>query len=241
MGEFVGMGKKNNTSQEDKKVNEEERKEIDDEYQNLKNEIVRDQVRAVFSKNPQNLHEAMKQIGFEYFDDNYGDNEEQEERDAVPENLNQEILVSYFKGEAELTDEILEFFLNEKNAENPNFPLFRRYFKQGNKHLKKLLLLGIKKNPTNRGLLSDLGFFNIFQPVLKELIVSYSTACKLEEDLEAFRVLAEDFYINTEQQGFDAFPALTQIFDESTRKRKVIDQLIEEYFSINTLENKEIM
>lgn len=206
-------------------IPEEERKKALDEFWDLETDIVIDQVKSAFRENKQNAHVAMKQIGFEYFDDDYGGDEEQEEDRAVPENADQETLVSYFNGDVELTAGLSELFFKEKQADNPNYPLFRRYFKRGNKYLKELLLLAIKTNPTDRGLLSDLSFFDIFQPALKELINAYTVACNLENDLQAFKSLADDFYCNTDKHEFDALSALKQMFDEGSEKREIINQL----------------
>jgi len=53
----------------------------------------------------------LEDIGFEYFDDGYGDEEELEEKLSNPENPNQEILVVYFEGYKELSDQMLYAFL----------------------------------------------------------------------------------------------------------------------------------
>jgi len=69
----------------------------------------------------------IKPAGFEYRDDGF-DEEEIEERIAKPENQNQQDLIAFFDGDQDVSESIMAMFITEKNAEHPNFPLFRKYF-----------------------------------------------------------------------------------------------------------------
>ena len=89
--------------------------------------------------------------------------EELEEKLAKPENPNQELLIAYFEGDLELSDQMLDAFLTEKNSDAPNYPLFRKYFKSGNENLKRLIISGLKRSPADMGFLSDLTFFHEFK------------------------------------------------------------------------------
>jgi hypothetical protein len=64
-------------------------------------------------------------------------------RNAKPENQRQRDLVAYFENKKKLSNEIFESYSEEKAAENPNYPLIRKYFKEANKYLKSLLLYGL--------------------------------------------------------------------------------------------------
>ena len=96
-----------------------------EDYEKLKNQIVIDKVDEVFRTQPHNYISAMEEIGFTYYEDDDDDDEEMEEANAKPENQNQKDLVAFFKGEIELSDRILQIFLEERDAENPNLPLIR--------------------------------------------------------------------------------------------------------------------
>jgi hypothetical protein len=77
----------------------------------------------------------MEELGFEYFEDDI-DNEEIEERNAKPENQRQRDLVAYFENKNKVSEKIFESFSEEKAAENPNFPLIRKYFRKANQNLR---------------------------------------------------------------------------------------------------------
>jgi len=207
-------------------MKKDDKKDPIDEFMKLKNEIVRDKVNEVFRENPENYREALSEIGFEWFDDDYPD-EIEEENNAIVQNDNQEALVAYFDGHLELSDTLLSMFMAEKDAAEPNYPLFRRYFRQGNANLKSLIYRGLEKNPTDIGFLCDLAFFHEFHPMLGELIACYTRACQLTDDSETFIELAEDFYLNTYPDGYDAYHALKEMYGLETTKGMIIDHMIQ--------------
>lgn len=186
-----------------------------------------EQVSEIIRKHPDNYVEKLEEIGFQWFDDDW-EEEEEEERAAVPQTENQRSLVTFFEEDGPLTHELLDAFQAEKNADEPNYPLFRRYFKQINSNLKKLVLWGLDKYPTDSGLLDDLSFFEEFDNVLSELINRYKTACLQEEDLDRFDSLVQDFYISTIESGFDAYYELEEMFKKNTGKRHIIARQIAE-------------
>ena len=196
-------------------------------YQKLKNEMIIEKVNEVFRTQPDNYISALEEIGFKYYDDE-DDFEAIEEANAKPENQNQKDLIAYFEGEKELSDQILQTFLEERNTENPNLPLIRKYFKKGNQNLKSLLLYGIDQYPDSIDLLSDLGYFHEFQNILGILITHYTRACVEQENIEKFTELAQDFYYNTIPDGYEALYALRDLFESGTDKRNVIEFLIAE-------------
>ena len=196
-------------------------------YQKLKNEIIIEKVDEVFRTQPDNYISALEEIGFKYYDDG-DDMEEMEEANAKPENQNQKDLVAYFEGQKELSDKILQTFLEERDTENPNLPLIRKYFKKANQNLKALILFGLDHYPGKIELLSDLGFFHEFENILNTLITYYTQACVDQENLETFSELAQDFYNTTIPDGYEALYALRDLFETGTDKRKVIDFLIDE-------------
>ena len=197
-------------------------------YQKLKNEMIIEKVDEVFRTQPDNYISALEEIGFKYYDDDDDDMEEMEEANAIPENQNQKELVAYFEGQKELSDKTLRTFLEERNTENPNLPLIRKYFKKANQNLKSLILYGLDHYPGNLDLLSDLGFFHEFENILGTLITYYTQACVGQENLETFSELAQDFYNTTFPDGYEALYALRDLFEPGTDKRKVIDFLIDE-------------
>ncbi len=147
------------------------------------------------------------------------DDEEMEEANAKPENQNQKDLVAYFNGEKEFSDRILKIFLEERDAENPNLPLIRKYFKKANPNLKSLILHGLDHYPGSVDLLSDLGYFHEFENLLSVLITYYTQACVDQENMETFSELAQDFYYATVPDGYEALYALRDLFEPGTDKR----------------------
>jgi len=198
-----------------------------EDYQKLKNEIIIEKVDEVFRTQPDNYISALEEIGFTYVEDD-DDDEEIEEANAKPENQNQKDLVAFFKGEIELSDQIIKIFLEERDAENPNLPLIRKYFKKANQNLKTLILYGLDHYPGRVDLLSDLGYFHEFKNILGILITYYTRACVDQENMETFTELAQDFYYATKPDGYEALYALRDLFEPGTDKREVIDFLISE-------------
>ncbi len=199
-----------------------------EEYEKLKNEIIVERVDEVFRTQPDNYISVLEEIGFKYYDDGDDDDEETEEANAKPENQNQKDLVAYFQGEKELSDRILQIFLEERDAENPNLPLIRKYFKKANQNLKSLILYGLDHYQGKIDLLSDLGYFHEFENILSMLITYYTQACVDQENLATFSELAQDFYYATIPDGYEALYALRDLFEPGTDKGKVIDFLIAE-------------
>jgi hypothetical protein len=196
-------------------------------YEKLQDEMIRDNVEEAVRENPGNVQEALEEIGFTWFDDEYP-SEEEEENGAVPENDRQRQLVSYFEGKAPLSAAVISALLGEHEAEEPNYPLIRRYFRAANPPLKKLILAGLENDPTNLDLLTDLIFFHEFERNLPELITHLTRACQLEDDLQRFSEIALEFYYGTQADGYHALAALQEIFAEGSDKRKIIDYLISE-------------
>ncbi len=197
-----------------------------EEYQKLKNKLIMDKVDEIFRTQPNNYISALEEIGFTYYEDD--DYEEMEEAEAKPENQNQKDLVAYFNGEKEFSERVLKIFLEEKDAETPNLPLIRKYFKRANQNLKSLILYGLDHYPGRLDLLSDLAFFHEFENILSIIITYYTQACVDQDNLETFSELARDFYDTTIPDGYEALYALRDLFEPGTDKRKAIDCLIAE-------------
>lgn len=175
----------------------------------------------------------MEELGFRYFEAD-DDSEELEERNAKPENQRQRDLVAYFENKEKLSKEIFENYSEEKAAENTNYPLIRKYFKEANKNLKSLLLYGLDNCPSRIDLLSDLSFFHEFENILSILISYYTKACLAQGNLDTFTEIAKDFFYSTNLDGYEAYYALRELFEPETGKRKIIDSLITEEAEKNT-------
>lgn len=83
------------------------------DYQRLRNEIIRDKVDEIFRTQPDNYISALEKIGFKYYDDD--DPEEIEEKNARSENQNQRDLVEYFESNQEISETILASYFRENN------------------------------------------------------------------------------------------------------------------------------
>jgi hypothetical protein len=198
-----------------------------EDYEKLKYEIKRDKVNKIFRKNPRDYVAKLEEIGFKYYDDD-DDDEEIEERNAKPKNQRQREIVDYFENKKGLLKNIFESYSEEKAAENPNYPLIRKYFKQANKNLRSLLLYGLDNCPGRIDLLSDLSFFHEYDNMLSILITKYTQACVDQQNLDTFSALAKDFYYSTISDGYEAYYALRELFESDPDKMKIIDFLIAE-------------
>ncbi len=206
-----------------KKKDEDNSFDVDEE---IENGIIVDKVNDIFRSRPDDYIDALERIGFKYYEED--DEEEIEERKAKPKNKNQRLLVAYFDGDRDASDEIFEIFLIERYAKRPNLPLIRKYFKKANPKLKALLIYGLDHYPGRIDLLSDLTYLHNFENILTTLITYYTRACVNQANLETFAELAQDFYYATNPDGYEALHALQELFEPHTEKRKVIDFLISE-------------
>jgi len=199
---------------------------IIDDYTKLKNDIVKEKVTDVFREHSKEWVTKLEDIGFTYVDDE-DDSEEIEEQNAKPENKRQRDLVDYFENKKKLSKKIFESFSEEKAAENPNYPLIRKYFRKASPNLKALLLYGLENYPGRIDLLGDLAFFHELNNTLSLLIKYYTQACVEQANLETFSELIQDFYYATSPDGYEAYYALQELFKPGMNKRIIIDSLIE--------------
>jgi hypothetical protein len=187
------------------------------------------EVSQIIKNHPRDYRERLEEVGFVWQDDEpelLYEEEAKEEQAAVPETENQRRLVHFLDTGGRVTRKILDAYLEERYSETSNLPLIRKYFKQANANLKAMLLQGLAANPTDVDLLDDLSYFSEFDSMLGELIHFYTTACHQETDMERFSLLAQDFHMNTYEQGYDALQELTAIFSSGT-KAAVIQHLSE--------------
>jgi len=209
-----------------RKAGKKDKDRFADEFEKLENERISDKVKEIFRTQPDNYIAALEDIGFEYREDD--DYEEREEREAKPENRNQRDLVAFFEGRKRLSESIFVKFLAEHDAEEPNVPLIRRYFREANRNLKALILYGLDHYPGRIDLLSDLAYFHEFENMLSTVIKYYTQACVEQENLQTFGELAREFYWATNPDGYEALHALRELFAARKDKRTIIDFLIEE-------------
>jgi len=187
------------------------------------------QVSEIIKKHPRDYRERLEEVGFVWQDDETDllyEEEANEERAAVPETEIQWRLVQFLDTGGLVTQQVLDAYLAERYSATSNLPLIRKYFKQAHPNLKAILLNGLAANPTDLDLLDDLSYFSEFDSMLGELIHFYTDACLKESDIERFSLLAQDFHMNTYEQGYDALHELVTIFQSST-KGAVVQQLSE--------------
>jgi hypothetical protein len=186
-------------------------------------------VSEAFRRHPHDIVEEMEKLGFHYVvDGGRAEAELSEERLASPVNARQQSLVEYFNGSIPPDERMLEIWRAERDAPEPNYALWRRYFRSGNKNLKMLIVFGLEREPTDRALLSDLSFMHIFSPMLKELVSQYLAACDVEEDHAKCTALAQDFENHTYASGYAALMALHGRYPAGSFKASCIDKLIME-------------
>lgn len=212
-------------------------KDILKEYQKMKTELLFEQVGKVIKDNPPDWRNQLEMIGFEWHEEEENDNKEiTEENRALPDNENQKYLVSYFEGNLPLDENLLSIFAQEKNSNQPNYPLFRRYFRKGNDRLKALIVFALSKYPADESYLWDLVFFHEHKNILKEVITAYIAACTKEQDLNNFEKLSRNFWYHTAADEYDALYALQEVFSENLEKIAIIENIIKERDSDSELE-----
>ncbi len=113
-------------------------------------------------------------------------------RAARPETPQQEILVAFLEHRRPFDDSLVDLFLAEMRAADPNDALFLHYYQQGSEQLEVLLLKCLDRYPTDRDLLYDLAFLLEYRDVKKPLISRYHRALTREESMAAVDALAED-------------------------------------------------
>ena len=183
-------------------------------------------VSEAFRRHPHDIVEQMEKLGFHYVvDGGRAEADLLEERLASPANFQQQSLVEYFDGSMPPDERIVEVWRAERDAPEPNYALWRRYFRSGNKNLKMLIVFGLEREPADRALLSDLSFMHIFSPMLKELISKYLAACDVEEDHGKFAALAQDFENHTYASGYAALTALGGRYPAGSFKASCIEKL----------------
>jgi len=191
-----------------------------DDYQKLKNEVIIDRVNQIFRKHPDKYIQRMEEAGFVYYEEE--DFEKIDEDNAVPENKRQEYLIAYFDGETELSERVLTAYLEERESENSNRPLIRKYYKKASDRLKALLFFGLDQSPTCMNILNDLAFFHEFSNILDDLIKYFISACRIEPDILKFGELIQEFYCETRPDGYDALSHLKELFPIDTEKGKTV-------------------
>jgi hypothetical protein len=199
----------------------------EDDLEKLMRELVFEQVANAIKEDRKNWVSRLEELGFQWFDDEDGQ-EGFGEASAKPENPDQELLVAFFEGSAEPSEQVLTAYLGEKESDNPNYPLIRRYFKTGNQNLLNLLTYGLEGKPTDIGLLGDFGFFHEHSNILADLISQYLRACEIEQDMDSFQDLVMSFYYDTEPDGLDVFYELEQQFSPDSVKGKIIWKIRQE-------------
>ena len=200
------------------------------EFEKLQREIVRDRIQDVFDRQPTNYIKGLEESGFTWHDDD-GLSEEEEELAALARNANQKLLVDYFEGTRPLAEDVFVALQDERDADDPNFPLIRRYFRSGNQPLKRLIIDGLQRQPTDIDLLCDLSLFHEFNHMLSELAHYFTKACQLEADLQQFAEIVQEFHANTTIDGYDALLALRGLFDSDSDKGKIVIFLTNEMSS----------
>lgn len=182
---------------------------------------------AALRRTPHKAVQEPERLGFTYeVDDDEIEEDLAEERAARPANASQQALVAYFESKAPPDEALVCLWQKEMLCDEPNAPLWRRYFRQGNARLKALFLFGLDRDPTDGNMLNSLGFLQEFSPMLKELITRYQLACDRETDEIKFMELAQDFDGSTGDSGYDALQALASRYPAENFKARCVSQLL---------------
>lgn len=194
-----------------------------EEYESIQREIFSDKIRDAVKDEPRQWAKKLEELGFIWVDE---DNDEaEEEKNALPMNANQCHLMAYFSKESELTHQLIDLFIVETEGDEPNYPLFRPYFKAGNNRLLQLLLSGLSRFPTNTALLSAIRYYHEYRPILSLVIDTHIKACKQEQNIDKYNDLTIDFVNATYADGYDAVAELRTIFDDDSNKKTILDSI----------------
>ncbi len=211
-----------------------------DDFEHLRNQIIIERATKALKETTGFHDEILAPLGFDFVDDNSEAGEVEEELAASPKNALEKSLMDYFEGQSQISQKEVQNFITLKNSKEPNYPLIRRYFKQGNEQLLKLLLYGLSKQPTNIELLQDLHYFHQHRNIHFDIVRCYLHACEEQQDIEAFIELVEDFIHATQDTNFDALHQLKHAFPKNTLKGHQIRKLKEDeqlYFEENSGKN----
>jgi len=193
------------------------------ELEDLSHELLISKVSTAIKKDPQNWKNSMEEMGFTWVDDSQEDVEEQ--RNAVPENANQEYLLAYFEGQINFNNHLIEAYVKETESDNFNYLLFVKFYETGNDRLLHLLESGLSSQPTNENLLSGLSFFHENRPILSRIIAAYMDACKKEGDTGMLEALCFNFIVDTDADGYDALTELKSLFQSDAEKLAILDKI----------------
>jgi hypothetical protein len=196
-----------------------------EEYEDIKNELLMEQVNDAIKKDPNNWRNNLEELGFTWIDDNDSQEEIEEEEKAVPTNDNQEYLVAYFEEKITFNDKMIEVFIDEVESEEPNYPLFRKYFNAGNNRLLHLLISGLSGLPTNQVLLSGLSYFHENRNILTSIISAYANACNKENNTGKFKELCINYISDTHSDGYEALVELESMFNNDHNKRIILEEI----------------
>jgi uncharacterized protein len=201
--------------------------EEDSNYSKVAFEARAEAFDKIIRERPHDWQKKIEELEFDRVIDGLYENERAEEEKAKPENKAQELLVEYFDGRINYSHEILQAYVKETADKSYYLPLLRKYFKAGNQFLENLLFEGLKLNPADIELLSDLSFLNNYKPILRKLIEAFTKGC-LVCDLEIFEDMAMDFEEYTCDEDYDAYSALKDNPALSKKKLAIVKRLMKE-------------
>lgn len=201
---------------------------MEDEISKLAKEKY-NKTREVLKNTPRNQrYSKLIELGFEYIEEGDG-TEKYEEDNAKPMNTRQKVISEYFECKSTLSLKIIQNFIEEIEDDDPNYPLLRKYFKQGGNHVLELLKKSLVEYPSRQSLLNAFAFLSRYNNVFVELVAAYTTACGEEVNMIVFKELVEDFYINATEHDYDVFAALKDVCKGNQNKLNVINKIAEDF------------
>jgi hypothetical protein len=178
----------------------------------------------------QDMNAKLLEMGFEYVEEERDDTEKYEENNATPVNKRQEVIVKYFEHKCDLSPDVIQNFLIEIENEEPNYPLLRKYFKQGGTHIVKLLQDSLVLYPRRESLLNALAYFSVYNNnIFSNLIKAYNFACKTELDLKLFKEIVKSFYMNVSAYNYDVFLSLKELCKDNKQKLNILIEVEKDF------------
>lgn len=176
------------------------------------------------------MNAKLLEMGFEYVEEERDDTEKYEENNATPVYKRQEVIVKYFEHKCDLSPDVIQNFLIEIENEEPNYPLLRKYFKQGGTHIVKLLQDSLVLYPRRESLLNALAYFSVYNNnIFSNLIKAYNFACKTEHDLKLFKKIVKSFYINVSAYNYDVFLSLKELCKDNKQKLNILIEIEKDF------------
>ncbi len=201
-------------------------KTLKGEYRTLNVPIERDPESDQPAAVPEEISRQMHGLKLPDFDE---DADARRREAAAPETSGQERLVDYFDGAEEYTPDLVDIYLAETHAAEPNDQLFLKYHHRGSHRLADLLEACLERYPGDRDLLYDLAYLNRFVQRHDTIIALYCRALIAETRMDGARAIAEDLCAHDLFYGDEARAKLKEGLAGHPERWQLVESMMERF------------